>query len=202
MQRTPSSQWPTTQSDLMELLRGEEGRDEEGWARFFRSYQPLILNYARSLGLQHADAEAVVSTVLLRMLRFVYDPEKGRFRDWLGVVIRNEVRSVLARAGAPVQFGPDVPTEPESADADPDWDRAFQDRVLELAMGRVSQEFRPEDWAAFRRTAIEGRPCAEVARELFGGNTGRVYKARHRVVTRLREEVARLSEAPFAPTGP
>lgn len=186
----------------MDLLRGEEGGGEEGWAKFLRIYQPLIFHYARSLGLQHADAEAVVSTVLLRMLRFVYDPKRGRFRDWLGVVVRHEVGRVLAVANGPLKVGLDAPAEPEAYDADPGWDRAFEGRMLEVAMARVRPEFRPEDWSAFHRTSVEGRPCAEVARELFGGNVGRVYKARHRVMTRLRGEVAGLSEAPSIPVGP
>jgi len=46
-------------------------------------------------------------------------------------------------------------------------------------------------WEAFREFVLNGRPAAEVAREL-GISANAVYLARNRVLTRLRAELGEL----------
>jgi RNA polymerase sigma-70 factor (ECF subfamily) len=62
-------------------------------------------------------------------------------------------------------------------------------RALEL----VSGEFESRTWQAFWRSAVEGDAPADVAADL-GISVWAVYKARSRVLQRLREEFAELLE--------
>src|SRR5437667_388943 len=74
---------PTSVSLLQKLRRPEHG---EAWAEFVELYTPLMLAWARKLGLQDADATDLVQNVFVLLLRkmpeFVYDPSKS-FRGWL-----------------------------------------------------------------------------------------------------------------------
>ncbi len=58
-------------------------------------------------------------------------------------------------------------------------------------MELVKDEFQPNTWQAFWRTAVEGRPAQEVGGELKM-TPGAVYVAKSRVLARHREEVQRL----------
>jgi RNA polymerase sigma-70 factor (ECF subfamily) len=55
----------------------------------------------------------------------------------------------------------------------------------------VREEFDPRTWTAFWRTAVEGDRPADVAADL-GVSAWAVYKARSRVLQRLRTELDRL----------
>lgn len=60
-------------------------------------------------------------------------------------------------------------------------------------MARIRSEFAEEDWHAFERTWMHDEDIGDVA-----DRTGRpkvaIYKARFRILSRLREEVERLGD--------
>ena len=60
-------------------------------------YGPLIYRQGRRRGLQDADAADMTQEVLFQVSRsiqtFEYRPEQGRFRDWLGTVTENKIRT-------------------------------------------------------------------------------------------------------------
>ena len=58
-------------------------------------------------------------------------------------------------------------------------------RAVEL----VRAEFEKRTWEAWWKTAVEGRPAADVAAEM-GMSFAAVYKAKSRVLLRLRQELA------------
>ena len=49
-------------------------------------------------------------------------------------------------------------------------------------------------WQAFRQTALEGKPAAEVA-ETLGMSVGAVYVAKSRVLARLKAQVRLIEDA-------
>jgi hypothetical protein len=67
-------------------------------------------------------------------------------------------------------------------------ENAFNRELLALAMRRIEKRVKPTTWQAFRLTAVENRPGAEVAAEL-GTAIALVFVARHRVHKMLEEEV-------------
>jgi RNA polymerase sigma-70 factor (ECF subfamily) len=61
-------------------------------------------------------------------------------------------------------------------------------------MARVRERVEPGTWEAFRLTALEGLPGAEVARRL-GKQVANVYVLRSNVQKLLKAEVAELEAA-------
>src|SRR5262249_29880622 len=93
----------TTPASLLEQLRQPDA--SPAWRRFVDLYTPLLHYWARRLGLQPADAAALVQDVLLLLVRklpgFTYDPRRS-FRSWLHTVLLNVWRTRWrAHAGVP-----------------------------------------------------------------------------------------------------
>ncbi|MCA9253978.1 MAG: sigma-70 family RNA polymerase sigma factor, partial [Phycisphaerales bacterium] len=78
----------TTRASL--LLRIRDPDDQRAWREFDGAYGELIVRYCRARGLQLVDAEDVRQLVMLNLSRsiprFEYQPEVGRFRDYLRTI--------------------------------------------------------------------------------------------------------------------
>ena len=89
------------------LARRHNGADPMAWTDFFERYWPLVFSIARQRGCSRNTAEDVVQDVMLAVFErkavFRHDPSRGRFRDWLGGVVR---RKVTARRRAPAETVP------------------------------------------------------------------------------------------------
>src|SRR3954470_19529751 len=72
------------------LVRIKDARDDDAWTTFVQTYAPLVYCYCRRRGLLGQDAADVVQEVMAQVARsardFEYQPERGRFRDWLGTI--------------------------------------------------------------------------------------------------------------------
>jgi RNA polymerase sigma-70 factor (ECF subfamily) len=178
------------------LLRLRDASDSDSWEDFARVYGPVIRGYCRRRGLQQADADDVVQEVLGQVAQsigtFEYEPERGRFRDWLGTVTRHKIaRWAEARGRAAAANFSDG--ELAARGDDPAWSDEFYARVLEAALARIRGEFEPRTWDAFERVWAGDRPAPQVAVAL-GMTIDAVYQAKSRVLKRLREEVLTLAE--------
>ena len=73
------------------LLKLRNPGDQKAWAEFVDLYGPDILRWCRRWFPR--EAEDMVQEVLVKLLSllrtFVYDPERGRFRDWLETVTKH-----------------------------------------------------------------------------------------------------------------
>jgi RNA polymerase sigma-70 factor (ECF subfamily) len=197
MADTPSEL--TTRPSLLVRLRGG---DEDAWQTFFQTYTPLIFRYCRKRGLQEADAADVAQEVLARVARsihtFRYQPERGRFRDWLGTVTRHDLGRYLKKQAAGIRGTGSEPSgngldEIPSPEADTEWTDAFYARVLQVALERIHPHFEATTWKAFERTWVDEQPAPAVARER-GVGVDVVYVAKSRVLKALRAEVLMLAE--------
>ena len=65
----------------------------------------------------------------------------------------------------------------------------YRREVFNWAARQIRDEFQPDTWESFWRTAVDGRPVPEVAAAL-GKSAGAVYAARGRVMRRLREKIS------------
>src|SRR5437763_13455453 len=176
--------------------------DQAAWAEFVDHYGRKVYQWCARWGLQEADAEDVTQTVLLklaaRMKDFAYDPSRS-FRAWLKTVAHHAWRDFVdSRRRAAVGDGGSGALELlHTAEAREDLEHRLEEQFDQELLGRAMQAVRlqvaPHNWEAFRLTAVEGVPAAEVARRL-DMKVARVYAARSHIQQRLQEECRRLEE--------
>ena len=179
------------------LLRLRDARNAEAWEQFVEVYTPLVYGFCRQHGLQDADAadvsQEVMQAVAHAIGRFEYDPQRGRFRNWLLTITRNKLRNFLAKQQqephstaetTPLQS---LEAEPATED-DSNWDLAYHRRLFEVAAEQVRPEVQHSTWQAFWQTVCEEKDGKAVARSL-GMSVGAIYIAKSRVLARLRERI-------------
>jgi RNA polymerase sigma-70 factor (ECF subfamily) len=191
-----------TRLTLLGRLARSGQADQAAWAEFVDHYGRKVYQWCARWGLQEADAEDVTQTVLLklaaRMKDFAYDPSKS-FRAWLKTVAHHAWRDFVdARRRTAVADGGSAALELlHTAEARDDLEHRleeqFDQELFDRAMQAVRVQVAPHNWEAFRLTAVEGVPAAEVARRL-DMKVARVYAARSHIQQRLQEECRRLEE--------
>ena len=187
------AEFPETRDSLLLQLR--DATDGASWDEFVAIYRPIVYRLARHRGLQDADAQDVAQRVLLSVANAVADweadPQRARFRTWLGQVARNAIIDVFRRLRPDTGTGGTTMLQRLSqAPASPDGelDREHRREVFRWAAKKVRCEFAEETWQAFWITTVEARPAAEVAQTL-GKTVGSIYTARSRVMRRLQQKV-------------
>lgn len=186
---------PATRPSLLVCIR--DLQNQSAWEQFVEIYTPLVHGYCRSRGLQDADAADVAQetmrAVAQAIAKFEYDPQRGKFRNWLLTVVQNKLYHFLARqqrqpelAGeTTLQFKLDHNQTPMEDKA---WEADYYRRIFNWATGRIRKEFQESTWQAFWRTTIDEQDGKAVA-ESLGLSVGAVYVAKSRVIARLREEI-------------
>jgi RNA polymerase sigma-70 factor (ECF subfamily) len=185
----------TNQTSASLLARLCEPDAQDAWARFVELYTPLLYYWARRLGLPAQDTADLVRDVLTLLVQklpeFRYERGKS-FRAWLRTVALNKWRENQRRRAAVPTAGLEAlsavagPQEPEFLE-EAEYRRHLVGRALQL----MQAGFQPATWKACWECTVNGRPAAEVAREL-GVTVEVVYAAKSRVLRRLREELADL----------
>jgi RNA polymerase sigma-70 factor (ECF subfamily) len=184
------------------LLRIRDPRDTAAWRTFVDVYGRLVYRHCRGRGLRHEDTENVTQEVFTQVSQsirgFDYQPELGRFRDWLGTVTRNEINRFLKKESRAARGGRGAEDEQalDSLSArteDTAWAEEFNTHLLATALARSRSHFEEQTWRAFERVWLEKRPAAEVAAEL-NVPIDRVYVAKSRVLERLQQEVKELAD--------
>lgn len=184
-----------TQPALLQRLR--QGSDHLAWDEFFERYWRVVYGAARRRGCSEHTAEEIVQDVMLAVFQsqdvFHYDPERGRFRDWLAALVRNKVAEHRRRPAQRVRAaGGDEAsvalTEAESDETLPDeaWEAAFEEALLVVLLDAVRREVNPRTFQAFELSAIRGMSGSDVAR-LTGQSRNAVYLARRKVTQRLEQ---------------
>jgi RNA polymerase sigma-70 factor (ECF subfamily) len=184
----------STQATLLERLR--DGRDAVAWDEFFTRYGPMIYGFACHRGCSPHTAEEIVQDVMLKVFRqrdvYRYDPDRGRFRDWLGTVVRNQVaehrrrpanrvRGVGGESNAGALELADDEQGPDAA-----WEAAFENSLLLAILAAVRRESNARTYLAFELVGLQGLAGGEAAR-ITGLSRNAVYKAHKRVLQRLIE---------------
>ena len=183
----------TTRSSVLKAVA--DTGNESAWARFFDLYAGFIFSIARSKGLSEEDADDVVQVVFTDLARmmptFKYDRAKGKFRSYLiGLVhwrVKDKLRLVQRDNEQMKDYMDEVVNMPP---ADKDFaEREWQAAALEEALRRIKPEVRPEHYAAFVASAVEGQDTETVMR-LYNLSRDNLYQIRKRLTAQLRETVS------------
>jgi RNA polymerase sigma-70 factor (ECF subfamily) len=201
----PSTQW----SKVLNAGRGELPGGPAALEALCRAYWPPLYSFLRRQGQSPHDAEDLVQGFLARVLAREdlagVGPEKGRFRTFLLVSLRNFVikqalrDKALKRGGGQVPIsinaeeaerlcGPDLTTDsPEAA-----FDRRFAQAVVTRAFASLREEHRARDKEKLFATlaphldGTESDGYEQCATEL-SMTPGAVAVTVHRMRARLRE---------------
>jgi RNA polymerase sigma-70 factor (ECF subfamily) len=185
------------------LLARVQAADPQAWERLTRLYGPVVYRWARQAGLQPEDASDVMQDVFqavtAKVVTFQEQANGGGFRDWLWTITRNKVhdhfralkgRAQAAGGTAALERIHELPQRPPEATTESG--SIELSNVRRRAMELVKNDFEERTWKAFWRSAVEGDAPADVAADL-GISVWTVYKARSRVLARLRQELEGLS---------
>jgi RNA polymerase sigma-70 factor, ECF subfamily len=184
----------TTSASLLDRLRQPSSHD--AWARFVQLYTPLMFHWVRGLGLNDHDAadlvQDVFTTLLQKLPHFNYDRDKN-FRHWLHKVTLNKWHENHRRyANHVIDANPEKLANLAGPDELAALDEAeYRKHLVRRALELMQAEFHPTTWKACWEHTVCGRSAAEVSAEL-GISEGAAYVATHRVLRRLRQELAGL----------
>lgn len=192
---------PSTHRSLLD--RARHG-DDEGWRVLVQVYGPVVYGWIRRCGVQSADAADVMQDTFLAvsksLARFDAEQPGASFRGWLWTIAKHKLRDrqrIDAREVAPA--GEEAAFEKAAEkmavrishldDVDPPSNLDADTHSIRLRMLEVLRtSIQPATWRMFWRTTVDGCDPADVAEEM---NVSRwtVYKARARVLQRLRDEM-------------
>lgn len=201
--RSESSDPGSVSSTLLERVKA---RRPEAWSRLVDLYGPVVYRWSRQSGVGPEDAADLVQEVFRAVATHVADFRRARpgdsFRAWLATITRNKIRDHFrrrdrprARGGTDAQQqllqvpGPSETSATSAPDGRADADGLLSRRALDL----IRAEFENRTWEAFWRSAIEGHCPGHIAEDL-GISVNAVYKAKSRVLRRLRRELGELRE--------
>lgn len=178
------------------LSRIRDRADSSAWREFDRRYRELMLRYCRRRGMSQVDAEDVVQATLTGLSeslpRFTYDPNRGRFRDYLCRCVRNEIfrwtarpqvaaRPLYNNEGRPIVEPPDA----AASGADTTWEEEWVAHHYRRALEVIRKSFDARNVELFDRS-IAGASVELLASE-FGVSVQTIYKARKRIRERMEE---------------
>lgn len=190
-----------TSITLLEGLRNEANR--EAWERFNARYRPMVVSFARKIGLDESDRQDAAQDTMLAFAQAYregsYDRGRGRLRHWLFGIAHRKVLDLLRRKPreavmADQTHGTALLANVESRDAaEQVWDREWRRAILRECMEEAAQQFNETTLRAFRLFVLEEWPADKVATHLNISRAS-VYSGKNRVMSRLRESQARMEE--------
>ncbi len=203
LNQVPQASGESTSSSLLQRVKDQ---DPAAWQRLVDLYGPLVFSWCFQRQLQQADRDEifqeVFKAVAAGIARFNKDQSGGTFRGWLRILTRNKVADHLRRRKKAVQAtgGSDAQGQlaqvPDpDGDLDEGADASQESALLHRALNLIQGEFETRTWKAFWRVTVEGHDSAAVAKEL-GISLNAVYKAKSRVLQRLRQELGDLEDLP------
>lgn len=185
----------TTRSSVLAAVK--DTGDAAAWARFFDLYAGFVFAIARSKGLASEDADDIVQGVFSELARkmptFEYDRTKGRFRSYLlGLInwrVLDKLKADKRESELNAAYCEEKPAAPvtEAAFIDQEWQNAAFDEALR----RLQEEVRPDHFAAFVESTVEGLDTETVMR-LHGMTRDNIYQIRARFTAKLKALVATI----------
>jgi RNA polymerase sigma-70 factor (ECF subfamily) len=189
------------------LIRLKDLGDQKSWQDFFETYSGLIYAVAMKAGLSDAEAQDVVQETVInvakKMPEFQYDPAKGKFKGWLLQIARwrinDQFRKRLPVANRHSTVDGDGPrtatierkSDPNAVDLAAVWEEEWQKNLLQVALERVKQQVKPQQFQIFD-CYVNKHWTVEQVTQTLGVNANQIYLAKNRITALLKTEVRRL----------
>jgi RNA polymerase sigma-70 factor (ECF subfamily) len=183
------------------FLNNLRARRPDAWRRLVKLYGPLVYRWCRQAGVAAEDAndlvQEVFQSVAVHLPNYRHDRPGDSFRGWLRTIAHNKVcnffrgraAEVRAVGGTDAQRRLEQVADPPLDDSDVGQQMEEETGLAHRALEMIRAEFEDRTWWAFYATTVEGRSGRDVAAEL-GMSVQAVYKAKSRVLQRIREEMS------------
>ena len=182
----------TTRKTLLDAIKGQK---TIYWDDFYNTYRPLIAIRGYDMHLTPTEVDDLIQAVMLKFFRqsrsFVYDPAQGKFRNYLGVIIKQCASDILRQRPAGLSSG--------NANEDMDesfeqlWDKEYQRYLMIMAMQRLKKEIGAVTYQAFELYALKNEDPRKVA-AFLNITVNMVYVAKSRATAKLRKLIRELQK--------
>ena len=177
------------------LIKLKNQYDEPAWSEFYEIYKGFIFAILIKMQIPQEDQEDLVQDILLKAWRslpkFDYEKNRGKFRNWLGLVVSNTARTYYrdknTASRAMGKIDPDSDIEPEiERISKEEWQRFISNQAWENVSKTLTDGVRE----CFELIS-EGMDLKKVAAKCeMSYNTVCVYKKR--VINKISREIIRL----------
>jgi len=191
------------------LSRLKDWEDQDSWMEFFNNYWRLIHGVAVKAGLSREEAEDVVQETVLTVAKNIGDfrvnRQKGSFKAWLmhttrwriADQFRKRKRLVEVAAGNVGDLakpdGVEAWADQGDGDIEANWDREWEQNLLQRALEKIRHRVEPERYQAFDLHVLKQWPVSRVA-ETLGMTQGQVYFAKTKISRLLEAEIQLLKD--------
>lgn len=191
----------TTFRTNTEILNGlQDAGNDAVWQAFVARYRPVLVAFARRLGLADDAAEDAAQDALISFLGAYrsggYVRDRGRLRSWLFGIAANAIRKQRHRAPRERLLGPGDGSSAAPIEAVRDertwsdvWELEWRQAVLKACLGKLRETTEPHSIQAFELYVLGDWPAERVA-DALGMSRDAVFQTKRRLLTRLREIVA------------
>ena len=164
------------------------------WKEFTDYYKPLIILRGKDRGLKETEIQDLTQEVLFEMYKvkdkFLYDSDKGKFRNFLRTVIDRKAFKIIRKK---CRESDDISilnqnshlTSNDFEKLESNWETNWQKFTLKRALDHVKSEVSELTYQAFEMSSIQHIDYNLVAEKL-NIKVDAVYLAKHRVIKRLR----------------
>jgi RNA polymerase sigma-70 factor, ECF subfamily len=196
-----AAQSTSSSATSLSLLARVKHNESEAWHKLVNRYSPLVYHWCRESGLPESDAADSVQEVFASVFggigNFHRDQQGDSFRGWLRTITRNclcnHFRKVqgmaVAEGGSNARMN--MLAFPDAL-SDDSLNAVLLDEnsmIVQAVLDQIRGEFEDRTWRMFWAVTIDQLYPVDVAAQ-FAVSTGAVYKAKSRVLQRLREELA------------
>ncbi|MFC5049729.1 RNA polymerase sigma factor [Rubritalea spongiae] len=184
------------------IQRLQDQKDEQAWETFTQTYASYIAVVLAKVGIPKHDINDLKQDVLLKLWQklpaFDYNSQKGKFRSWLWLMIRNTAFNHLSsqhkqQERVELYFTSDDQSNKEIS---PELEKLMQEEwkafITLQAMTALRGKFAEKNIEIFRES-LKGTPSDELA-ERFNIKRNTVNRVVSRIKERLIIEVARLRQ--------
>lgn len=180
------------------LSRVRDPSNDAAWREFQGLYHDLLIRFCRRRSIQEADAEDIVQTVMASLVKalpgFIYDPGRGRFRDYLFRCTDHAIARWGKGGSRPKEVGFALRDEELPHAGTPDseawqvWEEEWISHHYRLAMRTIQETFEQRSVEIFDRS-VAGETVAQLS-AAFGMSEQAVHKVRQRIKARMEELIA------------
>ena len=182
------------------MLEGQhDSENAELWEAFDRRYRPILVGFARNLGVGDVDAADIAQETLSRFVHEYregkYDRTRGRLGAWLVGIARYRILDLRRKLSGRRQIVDDdaVAVLDDERHLTQVWENERKQAVLQEAMHELRTNSRtdPRTIEMFELLMVHGLTTQAVAEQMDVTDHD-VYLAKSRVAQRLRTIVERI----------